>query len=150
MGSMTAAFLGSYTPRLDEKGRLFLPAKYRDGLGEKVVLTKGPDRCVTIYPEAVFHARIAARLASATTSSRSVRNLRRALLGQAADEAPDRQGRVTIPAPLRAYAGLDRDCTVVGQGDYVEVWDTAAYAEIEASSNLELDDLNADGEEFVF
>ena len=78
------------------------------------------------------------------------RNLRRALLGQAADEAPDRQGRVTIPAPLRAYAGLDRDCTVVGQGDYVEVWDTAAYAEIEASSNLELDDLNADGEEFVF
>lgn len=146
---MGAVFLGTYTPRLDDKGRLFLPAKYREGLGDAVVLTKGPDRCVTIYPAAVFQARIAARLATASTSSRSVRNLRRALLGQAVDETPDRQGRVTIPAALRAYAGLQRDCTVVGQGDYVEVWDSEAFAEIEATSNLELDDLDADGEAFV-
>lgn len=140
-----AEFMGHYAPRLDEKGRLFLPARFREDLGERIVVTKGLDRCLTVYPHAVFKEQILDRLAAGATSSRTVRSLRRSLLAHASTEEPDRQGRITIPAVLRDYAGLTRDCAVIGQGNYVEVWDSAAFAEIEASSDDALEALDAEG-----
>lgn len=138
-------FLGIHTPRLDDKGRLILPARFRDELGERIVVTKGPDRCVTIYPYAVFKERILDRLTAGSSASRNVRHLRRALLAHASTETVDRQGRVTIPPALRHWAGLDRDCAVIGQGSYLEVWDSAAFAAVEASSDDVLDALDEEG-----
>ncbi len=140
-----ADFMGHYSPRLDEKGRLALPARFREDLGERIVVTKGLDRCLTVYPHETFKTQVLDRLAAGPTSSRAVRNLRRALLAHASTEAPDRQGRITIPAVLRDYAGLDKDVVVIGQGDYLELWDSATFAEIEISSDDSLDALDVDG-----
>lgn len=120
-------FLGTHTPRLDEKGRLFLPAKFRDRLAAGLVVTKGQERCLFVYPADVFDS-IATQMQKGPTSSKAVRDYIRVFLAGAHDEVPDRQGRLTIPAPLRQYAGLTRDAAVIGTGNRVEVWDSAAWA----------------------
>ncbi len=119
-------FLGTHTPRLDEKGRLFLPARFRDRLAAGLVVTKGQERCLYVFPTDEFE-RLAADMRAAPTTSKGVRDFVRVFLSGASDEIPDRQGRVTIPAPLREYAGLTRECTVIGTGSRVEVWDTTAW-----------------------
>lgn len=119
-------FLGTHTPRLDEKGRLILPAKFRDKLAGGLVVTRGQERCLYVFPMDEF-VRVAEDLRAAPVTSKAVRDYMRVFLSGASDEIPDKQGRVTIPQALRDYAGLDRECTVIGAGSRVEVWDTAAW-----------------------
>ena len=120
-------FLGTHTPKLDAKGRMFLPAKFRDRLKEGgMVITRGQERCLYIYPRATFE-QIAMQWQSAPTTNRRVRDQQRMFLSGAYDEAPDSQGRLTIPQMLRDYAGLSTECTVIGAGDRLEIWDTAAW-----------------------
>ncbi|HYO86686.1 MAG TPA: division/cell wall cluster transcriptional repressor MraZ [Dermatophilaceae bacterium] len=119
-------FLGTYTPRLDDKGRLILPAKYRDRLSSGLVITRGQERCLYIFPADEFE-RFTETMRTAPVTSKAVRDFTRVFLAGACDEVPDKQGRVTIPAVLREYASLDRECTVSGVGSRVEVWDTAAW-----------------------
>ncbi|MEO3938628.1 division/cell wall cluster transcriptional repressor MraZ [Dermatophilaceae bacterium Soc4.6] len=119
-------FLGTHTPLLDDKGRLFLPAKFRDRLAEGLVVTKGQERCLYVYDLAEFD-RVATAMQQGPTSSKAVRDYVRVFLSGASDEVPDKQGRVTIPTTLRTYAGLSRQCTVIGAGNRVEVWDSQAW-----------------------
>ena len=126
-------FLGTHTPRLDDKGRLILPAKFRDRLAGGLVMTRGQERCLYVFPLETF-TEIATEMQKAPTSSRAARDYMRVFLSGASDEIPDKQGRVTVPAALRQYAGLDRECTVIGTGSRVEVWDTAAWEEYLAST----------------
>jgi MraZ protein len=119
-------FLGTHTPRLDEKGRLFLPAKYRDELAAGLVLTKGQERCLYVFPLPEFE-RITEALRTAPVTAKAVRDYSRVFFASASDEVPDRQGRVTIPAALRDYAGLQRDCVVVGANTRLEIWDAQAW-----------------------
>ncbi len=124
-------FLGTHTPRLDDKGRLFLPAKFRDELAGGVVITRGQERCLYVFTRGDF-ARKAEELQSASLTSRRDRDYGRMFFSSASDETPDKQGRVTLPARLREYAGLDRDCVVVGANTRLEIWDAAAWAAYEA------------------
>jgi MraZ protein len=119
-------FLGTHSPRLDEKGRLILPAKFREQLEEGVVVTRGQERCLYVFPVAEF-TRLAEQLRQAPVTSKQARDYLRVFLSGASDEAMDRQGRVTIPTALRTYAGLTRDCAVIGAGQRVEIWDAAAW-----------------------
>ena len=119
-------FLGTYQPRLDEKGRLILPAKFRDALEAGVVITRTQERALAVYPRATFEAKMTS-LISAPSTVRQVRDYQRMLMAGASDEVPDRQGRVTIPPSLRTYAGLDRDVVVIGAGDRAEIWDAQAW-----------------------
>ncbi|HEU5419753.1 MAG TPA: division/cell wall cluster transcriptional repressor MraZ [Streptosporangiaceae bacterium] len=119
-------FLGTHTPRLDEKGRLFLPAKYRDELATGLVLTKGQERCLYVFPLPEFE-RITEALRTAPVTAKAVRDYSRVFFASASDEVPDKQGRVTIPASLRDYAGLQRDCVVVGANTRLEIWDAQAW-----------------------
>jgi MraZ protein len=119
-------FLGTHTPRLDDKGRLFLPAKFRERLASGVVLTRGQERCLYVYPMDEF-LRVAETMRIAPVTNKVVRDYLRVFLSGASDEIPDKQGRVTVPATLREYAGLTRDCTVIGAGSRVELWDTTAW-----------------------
>jgi MraZ protein len=119
-------FLGTHTPKLDDKGRMFLPAKFRAKLADGLVITRGQERCLYVYPQAEFE-RIAGQWQSSPTSSRAVRDYQRVFLSGASDEVPDKQGRVTIPPILRDYAGLSTECTVIGAGNRVEVWDSVAW-----------------------
>ncbi|GAA5161645.1 transcriptional regulator MraZ [Ornithinimicrobium tianjinense] len=125
-GVVRVLFLGTHTPKLDDKGRMFLPAKFRDRLAAGLVITRGQERCLYVYPLAEFE-RIATEMTATTTTSRDVRDYQRVFLSGASDEIPDKQGRVTIPQVLRDYAGLATECTVIGAGNRVEVWDSAAW-----------------------
>jgi MraZ protein len=119
-------FLGTFTPRLDEKGRLILPAKFRDDLAGGLVITPGQERCLRMFPLAEF-ARVTEAAREAPTALRETRDFHRMAFADAHDEVPDRQGRITIPPALREYAGLNRDCSVVGLNSYLEIWDTETW-----------------------
>lgn len=120
-------FLGTHSPRLDDKGRLILPAKFREQLEEGVVVTRGQERCLYVFPAAEFE-RLAEQLRQAPVTSKQARDYLRVFLSGASDEVPDKQGRVTIPPALRTYAGLTRECAVIGAGHRVEIWDAEAWA----------------------
>lgn len=120
-------FLGTSQPRLDEKGRLFLPAKYREAFAGGVVITRGQERCLYVFPTAEFN-RLYELLRQAPTTHRAARAYQRVFLSGAEDGIPDKSGRVTIPPRLRDYAGLTRDCVVVGAGSRLEVWEASAWA----------------------
>ena len=119
-------FLGTHAPRLDEKGRLFLPAKYRDELAGGVVITKGQERCLYLYSRDEF-TRIAEELRTASVGGKAARDHSRVFFASASDEIPDKQGRITIPTALRGYAGLERDCVVIGANTRLEIWDAQAW-----------------------
>ena len=119
-------FLGTHTPRLDDKGRLALPAKFRSELEGGLVITKGQERCLFVFPMSEF-SRITELLRSAPVTQRSVRDYSRVFFASASHEVPDGQGRITVPGQLREYAGLTKDCVVIGANSRVEVWDAAAW-----------------------
>ena len=125
LGSV-APFLGTYTPRLDDKGRLILPAKFRAAFAPGLVMTRGQERCLFLLPLVEFR-RMHERLSTAPVTSKQARDYLRVFLSGASDEVPDKQGRVSIPPMLRAYAGLDRDVAVIGAGTRVEIWDLQAW-----------------------
>jgi MraZ protein len=127
-------FLGTHRPRLDEKGRLFLPAKYRDELASGLVITKGQERCLYVFPTAEFE-RLTEAVRSAPVTAKAVRDYSRVFFASASDETPDKQGRVTIPPGLREYAALARDCVVIGANTRLEIWDAAAWEAYEAQQN---------------
>ena len=139
-------FLGTHTPKLDEKGRLILPAKFRDELADGLVITRFQERCLAIWPIATFVE--VAQSVRGTSSSQQVRDYQRMLASGASDETPDKQGRITIPPHLRAYAGLEKDCVVVGAINRVEVWDAAAwevYSQAKESAYADLDEAGFPG-----
>ena len=134
-------FLGTHTPKLDEKGRFFLPAKFRDELADGLVITRSQDRCLAIYPTATFVA-MTQQVSTAPTTLKQVRDFQRMLAAGASDETPDKQGRVTIPPQLRSYAGLDGQVVVVGAINRVEVWDVTAWEEYSAQQESVFAEMN--------
>jgi MraZ protein len=119
--------LGTYEPRLDEKGRIILPAKFRDEFAGGLVLTRGQERCIYVFPRQTFEG-LVETVQSAPLSSKVARDYVRLLLSGGSDEIPDKQSRVTIPAQLRDYAGLGRDLVVIGAGSRAEIWAADAWA----------------------
>jgi len=119
-------FLGTHTPKLDDKGRFFLPAKFREDLNGGLVITRQPDRCLAIFTPAAYQA-VAARMIEGSTSLAKVRSLQRMFASGAESSAPDSQGRITVPEHLRNYAGLEREIVVIGALDHIEVWDAQAW-----------------------
>ncbi len=119
-------FLGTHTPRLDDKGRLILPAKFRDELASGLVLTRGQERCIYVFSQDEFE-KVHEQMRSAPISSRQARDYIRVFLSGASDEVPDKQGRITIPPALRSYAGLDRELAVIGAGARAEIWAADAW-----------------------
>ncbi|NBO45561.1 MAG: transcriptional regulator MraZ [Actinobacteria bacterium] len=119
-------FLGTHMPRLDDKGRVILPMKFREPLAPGLVLTKGQDRCVVVWPADRF-AEYANDLRNASLTSEKARGFTRVFFSSAFDDVPDKQGRVTVPPSLREYAGLDRELVVVGADTRIEIWDAAAW-----------------------
>jgi MraZ protein len=133
-------FLGTYSPSLDGKGRLILPARFRDELAEGLVITKGQERCLAVWTAAGFaelteQMRLASRDVGTSASSahanqrlgRQSRDYNRVFFASAFDCVPDSQGRIVIPAPLREYAGLTRECAVIGADTRLEIWDSQAW-----------------------
>ena len=119
-------FLGTHAPKLDEKGRIILPAKFRDELESGLVLTRGQEHCVYVFSQREFES-LHEKIRQAPVTSKQARDYLRVFLSGASAEVPDKQNRVTIPATLRSYAGLDRDLVVIGAGSRAEIWDATAW-----------------------
>ena len=126
---------GSYYPKLDEKGRIILPAKLREYFVNGLVMTRGQDGCLLVFTAAAFEIR-AQQLSAAPLSNLEARNYVRMFMSGAHSETPDKQGRVTIPAALRQYASLNRELTVIGAGNHAEIWDAAAWKAFESSQEF--------------
>lgn len=119
-------FLGTHNPKLDDKGRIILPAKFRHELAEGLVVTRGQEKCLYVFSASEF-AELHEKIRQAPVTSKSARDFLRVFLSGASDETPDSQNRVTVPMALREYAGLSKDLTVIGAGNRVEIWDTTAW-----------------------
>ena len=122
--------IGTYSQKLDEKGRLNFPVRFRDEMGDQFYVTCWLDECLIALPAARFE-QIFARL----TESGMVKNrgLRRMLYAGAVEAVPDKQGRILLPPPLREHAGLDKEVVVIGVGDCVELWDPARWKAMQDS-----------------
>lgn len=136
-------FLGTYSPRMDAKGRIILPAKFREELSAGLVLTRGQERCLYVFPSAEFE-RIHERMRSVPLPGRAARDFLRVFLSGASDELPDKQGRITIPPILRQYAGLGDQLVVIGSGTRAEIWDASAWEEYLARTEAEFAALDED------
>lgn len=119
-------FLGTHEPKLDEKGRLILPARFRDELSTGLVITKGQERCLYVFTAAEFLL-ITERLRQAPVTQKNSRDYLRVMFAGAHDEVPDNQGRVSIPSGLRTYAALEKNCVVIGANTRLEIWDATAW-----------------------
>ncbi|WP_204399745.1 division/cell wall cluster transcriptional repressor MraZ [Arcanobacterium pluranimalium] len=119
-------FLGTYEPRLDDKGRLILPAKFRDQLAGGLVITRGQEHCLYVFPMANFEQHLE-KLQQAPITSKEARTYTRVFLSGANDQIPDKQGRINIPVNLREYASLNRELAVIGSGSHVEIWDLESW-----------------------
>ena len=118
---------GEYSHNIDPKGRLIIPAKLRDGLGEHFVITKGMENCLYVYPEAEWNAFEEKLNALPTTTDKNARKFAYFFQGSATDGELDKQGRTLIPAVLRDYAMLSKEVVFIGMGKRAEIWDKARW-----------------------
>ncbi len=114
-------FLGEFEYKIDEKGRVPIPPKFRRELEEGVVLTPGVERCVNAYPLAEWE-KLAATLTTGSVTPSKLRRLNRAIFATAFSLNIDGQGRVVLPIPLREYAGIEDEVVIAGANTYLELW----------------------------
>ncbi len=136
-------FFGTYTPKVDDKGRLFLPAKFRDEFGAGVVVTPGQERCLNVWRTADFAASTEP-YKSAPITNAETRFYLRMIASKSSEEIPDRQGRITLTPGLREYAGLEGEVTVIGSMNHVEIWNSQAWADYSQAQEQRFAELSED------
>lgn len=118
--------IGEYQHNIDLKGRVAVPAKFRDDLGENFYITKGLDNCLFVLPKEDWN-RLIEKIKTLPISK--ARGLQRFFFSGAAEVLPDKQGRILIPTKLREYANLDKEVTFIGTSSRVEIWNSAKWAD---------------------
>lgn len=132
--------MGEFQHTIDDKGRITIPVKFREGLGSSFVLTRGLDHCLFVYPRSEWET-LESKLKALPMTRADARAFVRFFFSGATECELDRQGRILIPGALREYAGLAKDCVVIGVSNRVEIWDEAswrAYAESASGSFAEI------------
>ena len=137
---------GEYSHNIDPKGRLIIPAKLRDGLGEHFVITKGMENCLYVYPEAEWHAFEEKLNALPTTTDKNARKFAYFFQGSATDGELDKQGRTLIPAVLRDYAMLGKEVVFIGMGKRAEIWDKTRWDAKNAEVEADIEDIASEME----
>ncbi|MCA9926932.1 MAG: division/cell wall cluster transcriptional repressor MraZ [Anaerolineales bacterium] len=125
-------FLGEYTHTIDDKGRLTIPAKYRGALAAGLVVTRGFDQNLMLFPLDGWQE-LAERIAQRPLSDEDVRAFRRRVFSGAIDLTPDRQGRILLPPYLRDFAAINGEVVIAGMFNYLEIWSTDAWQSVRAS-----------------
>ena len=121
-------FLGQYSHALDSKGRLTVPARFREELEAGLVMTQGYEPCLLVYPQTSWMA-LAQKVAQMSAASSMARSYARLIFGNAFEAIPDKMGRILIPTVLRDYAGIQEEAVVVGVNSYIEVWSPIRWRE---------------------
>lgn len=134
-------FIGEYQHTLDTKGRMFVPAKFRDDLGDTFIVTLGLDNCLFVFPQEEFD-RLKAKLDAISITNKDARTFARFFFARASECEMDKQGRIMLPSTLREYAGLTKDVTVVGVSNRVELWNTEAWESTHSFENFSPDELS--------
>lgn len=130
---MASPFFGEYEHNIDDKGRLTIPSKFRDSLGQSFMLTKGIDCCLFVFPMESWNA-FEAKLKALPISDKDARDFTRFFFAGASECSLDRQGRISIPANLRRYAKLNKETRIIGVSDRLEIWSSDNW---EAYNNLD-------------
>lgn len=125
---MSFGFIGEYYHSVDVKGRMNIPVKFRELLGDSFVVTRGLDKCLSIYPTEAFQA-FAQKLQSLPISDKNARQFVRFFLSGAVECELDKQGRILLPQSLRMYADIAKDVVVTGNGSTIEIWDSNLWNE---------------------
>lgn len=136
-------FIGEYNHTIDAKGRLIIPSKYREELGDSFKVTKGFDGCLFAYDNKDWNA-LQEKISALPLANKESRLLSRFFLGSAMDAEYDKQGRILISAPLREHAALEKDVVLVGVGNHIEIWSRSRW---EASEIDNADEVAAKLEE---
>lgn len=134
-------FLGEHQHTIDPKGRVVLPSRFRADLAKGCVITKGLDRCLFVFTPEQWEIE-AQRFRALPRTDRQLRNYARVFFAGAVDQKLDKQGRIQIPAGLREYAGLDKDLTVVGVAERIEIWDAGTWTEVTADADSKYADID--------
>jgi len=119
-------FMGEFQHTIDDKGRIIIPAKFREALGANFIITRGLDNCLFVYPREEWNA-LEQKLKQLPMMKSDARAFTRFFFSGASECEWDKQGRVNVPANLREYAKLDKDCIVIGVSNRVEIWDKATW-----------------------
>ncbi|HEY2421470.1 MAG TPA: division/cell wall cluster transcriptional repressor MraZ [Neobacillus sp.] len=114
-------FMGEYRHSIDNKGRMIVPSKFRDGLGEMFIITRGLDQCLFGYPLSEW-ALIEEKLKGLPLTKKDARAFTRFFFSGATESELDKQGRINIPAPLLTYAKLEKECVILGVSNRIEIW----------------------------
>jgi MraZ protein len=139
MTTSAKMFLGRFTYNVDQKGRLAVPARFRESLSGTVILTRGIDPCLVLYPLESW-APLAAKVDALPLADPDARAFRRLMYAEAANLELDRQGRILLPPELRAWAGIEREAVIVGVNTSIEIWSQAGWQAQQAA----MDEQNAD------
>jgi len=133
-------FTGEYQHTLDGKGRVIIPSRLRDGLGERFVVTRGLDHCLFVYPSSEW-VRLEQKLKQLPFTKRDSRAFSRLFFSGAMEVETDKQGRVLIPLNLREYAGIEKDVMFIGVSNRVEVWSEGAWRDYFGQANENYEEL---------
>ena len=133
-------FMGEYHHSIDDKGRLIIPAKFRSELGDKFIITRGIENCLFAYPEKRWEE-IVHKLESLPFTKKDARNFTRFFLSGATVAEFDKQGRVNITSPLINYAGIEKECIIIGTGDRLEIWSEDAWNSFFDSASINMSDI---------
>ncbi|MCF0106683.1 MAG: division/cell wall cluster transcriptional repressor MraZ [Holdemanella sp.] len=123
-------FMGEYEHNIDRKGRLIMPAKFRDELGEHVVVSRGLDGCLNVYTMAQWEV-VFAKLSSLPSTNKNARHYMRDVLSKTTDCEIDGQGRILIPSSLTSLAKLEKECMIIGVANHIEIWAKDRWKAIE-------------------
>lgn len=129
-------FMGEYNHTIDVKGRVIIPSKFREQLGEDFVVTKGLDGCLFVFPNDEWKL-FEEKLRGLPVANKDARKFARFFLAGAADLEVDKQGRILLPSVLREFAKLEKDVVLVGVSSRVEIWDKAVWEENTAFDNMD-------------
>lgn len=133
-------FMGEYKHNIDSKGRLIMPSKFRDELGEKFVVTRGMDGCLFGYPQAEWK-KMEEKLNAMPVSNKDARAFVRFFYSAAMECELDKQGRINLPTNLITHGGLEKECVIVGVSDRVEIWDVERWEAFSMEAETNFDDL---------
>lgn len=142
-------FMGEYQHTIDEKGRLIIPSKFRDDLGQTFVLTRGLDQCVFGYPIDEWQ-QLEEKLKALPFTKKDARAFTRFFFSGATECQLDKQGRVNVSQTLRQYGKLDKDCVVIGVSNRIEIWSKPVWEEYYTQSEDSFDEISESLLDFDF
>ncbi|WP_288761556.1 division/cell wall cluster transcriptional repressor MraZ [uncultured Lacticaseibacillus sp.] len=134
-------FMGEFHHNLDAKGRLIIPAKFREQLGDDFVLTRGMDGCLFGYPQSEW-AKLQEKLQTLPLTQKNARTFVRLLYSAATECELDKQGRINVPKPLMTHAALDKACVLVGVANRIEIWSTERWERFATDAESDFDEIS--------